>query len=548
MAYAAYWMFLHGGVVLDPHLPSRFRDFCSFAVSKYLKIISWFRGSPPRDEPGLRDVSVEEKSSSGSNMASKTTGSDVAASKTTATTSVKVDPVTTKLSTGPTKTSSSTTTTAAAAASAAAAKAQQKTTATTSVKVDPVTTKLSTGPTKTSSSTTTTATTTATAAAAASTSAAKAQQKIQVEVPPKAPETKQAPSTPQTSSSVPPLDPLDALGSLLPTEAPKRPDPKFTGPEVTENVTSEEGVRVGEREDTLPPRYRRQDMPPVPADSKPAEVPKPMSTADALDVLSMGFMDTPPEKSVETISTASTAAANFAPAPAKKSDPAAPPADKKAKMDIGNFSLSAAVPADKAPLDSKVLVSAPKATVESSKAQSAASPTIQVEVPPKAPETKQAPSTPQTSSSVPPLDPLDALGSLLPTEAPKRPDPKFTGPEVTENVTSEEGVRVGEREDTLPPRYRRQDMPPVPADSKPAEVPKPMSTADALDVLSMGFMDTPPEKSVETISTASTAAANFAPAPAKKSDPAAPPADKKAKMDIGNFSLSAAVPAKRLGE
>ncbi|CAL9704236.1 unnamed protein product [Knipowitschia caucasica] len=484
------------------------------------QIISWFRGSPPRDEPGLRDVSVEEKSSSGSNMASKTTGSDVAASKTTATTSVKVDPVTTKLSTGPTKTSSSTTTTAAAAASAAAAKAQQKTTATTSVKVDPVTTKLSTGPTKTSSSTTTTATTTATAAAAASTSAAKAQQKIQVEVPPKAPETKQAPSTPQTSSSVPPLDPLDALGSLLPTEAPKRPDPKFTGPEVTE--------------------------PPVPADSKPAEVPKPMSTADALDVLSMGFMDTPPEKSVETISTASTAAANFAPAPAKKSDPAAPPADKKAKMDIGNFSLSAAVPADKAPLDSKVLVSAPKATVESSKAQSAASPTIQVEVPPKAPETKQAPSTPQTSSSVPPLDPLDALGSLLPTEAPKRPDPKFTGPEVTENVTSEEGVRVGEREDTLPPRYRRQDMPPVPADSKPAEVPKPMSTADALDVLSMGFMDTPPEKSVETISTASTAAANFAPAPAKKSDPAAPPADKKAKMDIGNFSLSAAVPAVRI--
>ncbi|XP_055078041.1 calpastatin isoform X21 [Periophthalmus magnuspinnatus] len=433
------------------------------------QIISWFRGSNPRDEPGLRDVSVvesesgttpkptapvshfEQKPSAGSNMASKPTA---ARSDVTATGSVSKSGASAQA-----KSSSS---------SASETKVAPKTTtlATTVKAGEAETTKPSTTTTTTTARPTSTTTTTTTTTTASKTPATKAQTtKVQVEVPSKVPATKQV---------CPPLDPLDALASSLPSEAPKRPEPKYTGPEVKEG--------------------------PVPADTKPAEVPKPMSTDDALDVLSSGFLSqSTPEKKVETIGAASTAQTNFAAAPPpKKSESSAPPADKKAKLDVASdsFSLSAAVPAG------KPSAAAPPKMAPSSKAQAP---------PVKAPSMD--------------ADALGALEDLLPTAEPPKPEAPLRPDQIVKEATveEEEGVRVGEREDTLPPEYRFK------AEDKNLPPPKPepsLDTADALDFLSGDF----------SLSTAPTTQ-SAAPAPAQK--PVSAPLDKKPRMEPDGFSLEA---------
>uniref|UniRef100_A0A3B5B4A5 Calpastatin n=1 Tax=Stegastes partitus TaxID=144197 RepID=A0A3B5B4A5_9TELE len=78
------------------------------------------------------------------------------------------------------------------------------------------------------------------------------------------------------------LDALSSLGDLLPTDAPK---PK--APEEGKHK-KEEGVLVGERDDTLPPDYRfnREAL-----EKLPAPKPEPtMGTGEALDILSGDFV------------------------------------------------------------------------------------------------------------------------------------------------------------------------------------------------------------------------------------------------------------------
>ncbi|XP_055078027.1 calpastatin isoform X6 [Periophthalmus magnuspinnatus] len=475
------------------------------------QIISWFRGSNPRDEPGLRDVSVvesesgttpkptapvshfEQKPSAGSNMASKPTAarSDVTATGSVSKTNPGPD-VTLFSPKGWSKSGASAQAKSSSSSASETKVAPKTTTLATTVKAgEAETTKPSTTTTTTTARPTSTTTTTTTTTTASKTPATKAQTtKVQVEVPSKVPATKQV---------CPPLDPLDALASSLPSEAPKRPEPKYTGPEVKEGVTSEKGVRVGEREDTLPPGYRLEDMGPVPADTKPAEVPKPMSTDDALDVLSSGFLSQSTPEKVETIGAASTAQTNFAAAPPpKKSESSAPPADKKAKLDVASdsFSLSAAVPAG------KPSAAAPPKMAPSSKAQAP---------PVKAPSMD--------------ADALGALEDLLPTAEPPKPEAPLRPDQIVKEATveEEEGVRVGEREDTLPPEYRFK------AEDKNLPPPKPepsLDTADALDFLSGDF----------SLSTAPTTQ-SAAPAPAQK--PVSAPLDKKPRMEPDGFSLEA---------
>ncbi|XP_013987239.1 calpastatin isoform X31 [Salmo salar] len=298
--------------------------------------------------------------------------------------------------------------------------------------------------------------------------------KVQVEV---------GPPAAKTAKEELAADPFDALASFLPSSEPLAPAaPVYTGPEVIEHgLTHQEGVICGGNDCPLPPGYRFEDMAPV-ADVKPKDVPKPMSTEDALDSLSFGFTtSTAPipqkqEKKVEDLAAIDALSAGFSnfapppPAPVKKAEfqspvvtkSAAPPADKKAKVEKkAEFkspvvSKSAAPPADK------------KAKVE----KLADSPM----------DTK-----PKTDEGMS-LDALDALGDTLAAPEPA-PEPPKIRPEdiVTEGkLTEMEAVFVGERDDTLPPEYRftedkGKDLPP------PKKEPS-MDSGEALDILSGDFM------------------------------------------------------------
>uniref|UniRef100_A0A4W5MY84 Calpastatin n=2 Tax=Hucho hucho TaxID=62062 RepID=A0A4W5MY84_9TELE len=208
-------------------------------------------------------------------------------------------------------------------------------------------------------------------------------------------------------------DPFDALADSLPSSESFAPaDHVYTGPEVMEHgLTSKKGVICGGKDCPLPPGYRFEDTAPD-ADVKPKDVPKPMSTDEALDSLSFGFTT------------------SMAPIPQKQ---------EKVRRCTINFLRS-----------SKVRWGASVGSMS--------------------------------------LDALSALGDSLPAPEPAPEPPKIRHEDIVteDKLTSKKGVFVGERDDTLPPKYRftenkDKDLPP----------PKPepsMDSGEALDILSGDFM------------------------------------------------------------
>ncbi|XP_071192586.1 calpastatin isoform X34 [Salvelinus alpinus] len=386
------------------------------------------------------------------------------------------------------------------------------------------------------------------AAAAVDASLKGPQTKVQVEVvPPGAKAAKEELA----------VDPFDALADSLPSSESFAPAAHvYTGPEVIEHgLTSKKGVICGGKDCPLPPGYRFEDMAPV-ADVKPKDVPKPMSTDEALDSLSFGFTTSmapipqKQEKKVEdlgAIDALSAGFSNFAPpppAPIKKSEEfksapvtksPAPPVDKKAKVEkfADDFSLMSGLDS---PLDTKPKTdeSVPTTSIKVDMAKKDPAQLVTAvaaaagDASLKGPQTKKSEefkSAPVTKSPAPPVDktakvekfaddfslmsgldsPLDtkpktdeggsmsldalsALGDSLPALEPAPEPPKIRHEDiVTEGkLTSKKGVFVGERDDTLPPKYRLtenkvKDLPPL----KPEPS---MDSGEALEILSGDFM------------------------------------------------------------
>ncbi|XP_054866491.1 calpastatin isoform X17 [Amphiprion ocellaris] len=244
------------------------------------------------------------------------------------------------------------------------------------------------------------------------------------------------------------LDALGSLGDLLPADAPKPKEPEVRPEDIVseDKHKKEEGVLVGERDDTLPPDYRFNEE-----ELKKLPAPKPeptMATGEALDILSGDFM---------------TSSA----APAQKSP--APPADKKAKMD--DFSLEGALSSTPATMQKSVPLEAQTAKVDKTAAGKD--------------NADSKPKTNQGGSMS--LDALGSLGDLLPADAPKPKEPEVRPEDIVseDKHKKEEGVLVGERDDTLPPDYRFNEE-----ELKKLPAPKPeptIGTGEALDFLSEGF-------------------------------------------------------------
>uniref|UniRef100_A0A8C6UB57 Calpastatin n=1 Tax=Neogobius melanostomus TaxID=47308 RepID=A0A8C6UB57_9GOBI len=252
------------------------------------------------------------------------------------------------------------------------------------------------------------------------------------------------------------LDALSALEDLLPSAEPPKPQPAVRPEDIVSEATVEEdkAVRVGERDDTLPPEYR-----PKPGEISKLPAPKPQPSLDdteALDILS------------------------------------------------GDFSSSCA-PSTQSALD----------TLSGDFVASSAAPTVQ--------SSACAPDAPLAAGADSALDALsDSLKDIAPTPQPEPPMPTNIVKE--KQLEEERLIKMGERDDTLPPEYRPTEEELMKMQEEKKKAPKspkekPMDDKTALDLLS-GDFECPAPASSAPASSASAPVSSSASAPVSSSAPA----------------------------
>ncbi|XP_072372440.1 calpastatin isoform X14 [Scyliorhinus torazame] len=213
---------------------------------------------------------------------------------------------------------------------------------------------------------------------------------------------KEAPLTASTAapvsaskSSAKDEDPFDLLAETLPSETPDNSGPKYTGPPVKESdATKKKAERVGEKEESIPPDYR--------------------------------FRPDPKDKG-------------------KMASSSTGPGAKPKRMTEGDVleSLSA---------DFTQTSPTPISKCSAPTSHSAAPPSKQPQAPLKA---STAASVSASLGDAKGKDPLTLLADSLPSQAPDKSGPKYTGPVVKEtDHTNKKPELVGETEESLPPDYR----------------------------------------------------------------------------------------------
>ncbi|XP_069081876.1 calpastatin isoform X3 [Pleurodeles waltl] len=253
-----------------------------------------------------------------------------------------------------------------------------------------------------------------------------------------------APATGTTPSKAPvPSDPLDALSATLGTGERKPTETKPAVDKVKEKAGKEDVEKLGEREDTIPPEYRLEELKDKdgkPILPKPEPKPKPLSETELLDALS------------------------------------------------GDFVTSTATTTQSAPLPAAKDTAKSKGTPSKDLVSPCAASTVKSSTP--APAQKDRVSA----------DPLDQLAGTLPKGDPAPKDSKPPVDKVKEKTKQEKGEKLGEREDTIPPDYRLtevKDKDGKPMLPKPEGKPKAMSEKELLDALNEGF-DTSPSTQQST--------------------------------------------------
>uniref|UniRef100_A0A8D1M2E5 Calpastatin n=1 Tax=Sus scrofa TaxID=9823 RepID=A0A8D1M2E5_PIG len=339
-------------------------------------------------------------------------------------------------------------------------------------------------------------------------------------------------------------DLIDTLGGPEETE---EDNTTYTGPEVLDPMSSTYIEELGKREVTLPPKYRelldKKEGIPVP----PPDTSKPLGPDDAIDALSLDLTcSSPTADGKKTEKEKSTGEVLKAQSVGVIKSAAAPPHEKKRRVEEDTMSdqaleaLSASLGSRKSEpeLDLSSIKEIDEAKAKEEKLKKCGEddetvppeyrlkPAMDKDGKPLLPEAEEKPKESQATAptpvgeavsrtslccvqSAPPkpatgMVPDDAVEALAGSLGKKEADPEDGKPvedKVKEKAKEEDREKLGEKEETIPPDYRLEEVKDKGGKTLPHKDPKepvlPLSEDFVLDALSQDFAGPPAASSLQ---------------------------------------------------